>query len=172
MDTNWGSVVSEGTALPVVSQSLPCYYYHFNFYHCYIIVFSGAFDRCQIPFHGIFYIENTHLLHKGKYHCTAGLVLKYFGFDQTSKSVVNLTISSKAAEASECSLFFLSQLGLEPRVAPTKQPLKHALRMIHTSCIGHMWLRWTVKFLQRLEIFLIFGNRTVCCSLACQIQLV
>ena len=30
--------------------------------------------------------ENTHLLHKGKYHCTADLLFDWLGFGQTSKS--------------------------------------------------------------------------------------
>ena len=34
--------------------------------------------------------ENTHLLRKGKYHCTAHLQLfDWFGFGRTSKSVVD-----------------------------------------------------------------------------------
>ena len=31
--------------------------------------------------------ENTHLLCKGKYHCTADLLFDQLGFGQTSKSV-------------------------------------------------------------------------------------
>ena len=31
--------------------------------------------------------ENTHLLHKGKYHCTADLLFDQLGFGQSSKSV-------------------------------------------------------------------------------------
>ena len=31
--------------------------------------------------------EITHLLRNGKYHCTADLLLDWFGFGQTSKSV-------------------------------------------------------------------------------------
>ena len=34
--------------------------------------------------------ENTHLLHKRNYHCTAG----WFGFDQTCKSLSNSTQQS------------------------------------------------------------------------------
>ena len=30
--------------------------------------------------------ENTHLLHKGKYHCMDDLQFDWFGFDQTCKS--------------------------------------------------------------------------------------
>ena len=33
--------------------------------------------------------ENTHLLCKEKYHCTADLLFDWFGFDQTSKYVVD-----------------------------------------------------------------------------------
>ena len=33
--------------------------------------------------------ENTHL--KGKYHCMADLLFDGFGFDQTSKTVLNAT---------------------------------------------------------------------------------
>ena len=33
--------------------------------------------------------ENTH--HRGKYHCTAELLFEWFGLDQTSKYVANLT---------------------------------------------------------------------------------
>ena len=35
--------------------------------------------------------KNTHLLHKGKYHCTADILLDCFGFDQTCKSLSNST---------------------------------------------------------------------------------
>ena len=35
----------------------------------------------------LYLTENTHLLCKGKYHCTADLVLDRLGFGQTSKSV-------------------------------------------------------------------------------------
>ena len=38
--------------------------------------------------------ENTHLLHKGKYHCLADLLFVWFGFNQTFKSVSN-SIQSK-----------------------------------------------------------------------------
>ena len=36
--------------------------------------------------------ENTHLPWKGKYHCTLDLLFHWLGFDQTNKSVVNLTL--------------------------------------------------------------------------------
>ena len=39
--------------------------------------------------------ENTHLLRKGKYHCTADLLLDWFGFGQTSKSVDSLNPTKK-----------------------------------------------------------------------------
>ena len=39
--------------------------------------------------HAIDYLENTHLLCKGKYHCTADLLFDWFGFNQTCESVSN-----------------------------------------------------------------------------------
>ena len=44
--------------------------------------------------------ENTHLLCKAKYPCTTDLLFDWFGFHQTSKSVVNPTIN-KAAESKQ-----------------------------------------------------------------------
>ena len=41
-------------------------------------------------------IENTY--HGGKNHCTADSLFDWFGFDRTSKTVVNATYRSKAAE--------------------------------------------------------------------------
>ena len=35
------------------------------------------------------YDIDTHLLHKGKYQCTVELLFDWFGFGQTSKSVVD-----------------------------------------------------------------------------------
>ena len=35
------------------------------------------------------HLENTH--HRGKYHFMADLLFDWFGFDQTSKTVVHLT---------------------------------------------------------------------------------
>ena len=40
---------------------------------------------------GRVWAENTHLLHKGKYHCTAALLFDRFGSDQTCKSLSNST---------------------------------------------------------------------------------
>ena len=45
-------------------------------------------------------LENTHLLCKGKFHCTADLLFEWFGFARTSKSVVN-KVSNGALEKKE-----------------------------------------------------------------------
>ena len=39
--------------------------------------------------------ENNHLLCKGKYHCMTDLLFEWFGFNQTSKYVVNSTKSNQ-----------------------------------------------------------------------------
>ena len=39
--------------------------------------------------------ENTHLLCKGKYHCTADLQFDWFGFDQTCTSLSNSTLAKQ-----------------------------------------------------------------------------
>ena len=39
--------------------------------------------------------ENTNLLRKGKYHCMVDLLFDWFGFDETSKSVVHSTKATK-----------------------------------------------------------------------------
>ena len=36
-------------------------------------------------------LDNTYFLSMGKYHCMADLLFERFGFNQTRKSVVNLT---------------------------------------------------------------------------------
>ena len=76
----------------------------------------------------IFWPENTHLLRKGKYHCTADLLFDRLGFGQTSKSVYSFNstkrlnpnqsnrrwaiqyIDISPYEVSECSLFGHSEV--------------------------------------------------------------
>ena len=45
--------------------------------------------------------ENTPFHHKGKYHCTTDLVFDWFGFDQTSKSAVDLTYAKQLNPSSK-----------------------------------------------------------------------
>ena len=50
------------------------------------VVAAGIIDIINMQF---VHTENTHLLCKGKYHCTAELLFDWLVFGQTSKSVYN-----------------------------------------------------------------------------------
>ena len=45
--------------------------------------------------------ENTHLLHKGKYHCSADLLFDPLGFGQTSKSVYSFNSKNSWIQTSQ-----------------------------------------------------------------------
>ena len=64
---------------------------------------SDADRLARVFMHGS---ENTHLLRKGKYHCTADLLFDRLGIGQTCKSVYsfNSTKQLNPYEVSECSL--------------------------------------------------------------------
>ena len=50
---------------------------------------------------GNLFHTKEHSLSKGKYHCTGECLFDLFGFDQTSKSVANMSNISKAAESKQ-----------------------------------------------------------------------
>ena len=56
--------------------------------------------------------ENTQMLLKGKYYCTADLQMDWFGFNRSSKSFLNLNVNFDEAKPVKmeviCTFIFLS----------------------------------------------------------------
>ena len=70
------------------------------------------------------HVENSNLLCKGKYHCTADLLLDWFGFEQTSKSVDSFNTTKQLSPnqsnrvSGSCQLFMRIKtfIGLEHNI--------------------------------------------------------